>query len=482
MNFEQILILTIFIIIIISISLEILDKAILVLIGSLFTYAVLYVFEGVSYADLFKFVNFNVISILVGIMIIVEIVKESGFFQFLALKAVKITRGNPDLLIYMISLITFLTGVFILNVASIAILLTVTVTITFALKLEARPFIILEAIVVDMGAMSLYLASVPNILISTLGGVDIIFFLVNILPFSMLSLWFSMMYFSRHFGEMPEVDITRKMALIELDEWTLIKDLRAFYASSIAIAAIILGFTIYPDKAFIVVLCAIGLILVVDIDFKEILKNIDWGTIFFFIGLFILVGALEHVGLLEILGHLLSNFIGKNILLGLLVILWIVAFLSGIIDNIALTLIFIPIIKTLVEVFPSNAYLFWVALVIGTNVGGEVTPVGSPTAIIAMGFSEQYDMEIKFKEFLKISLTWSIGSLSLATGYLLYLLYLSPIVTVFPFYLLSISILGITLYEGLIAEIKGKPKISDILRKLKLRLQTKDRKKQPLTA
>ncbi|MHA1665221.1 MAG: SLC13 family permease [Candidatus Njordarchaeales archaeon] len=482
MNLEQILVIAIFIVIMISISLEILDKAILVLLGSLFVYLVLYMFEGIMFADLFDFVDFSVISILIGIMIIVEIVKESGFFQFLALKAVKITRGNPDLLIYMISLITFLTGVFILNVASIAILLTVTVTITFALKLETRPFIILETKIVDMGAMSLYLASVPNILISTLGGVDLTFFLVNILPFSMLALWFSIVYFSKHFGEMPEVDITRKMALIELDEWTLIKDIKAFYASAIAIAAIIIGFTLYPDKAFIVILCAIGLILIVDIDFKKILKNIDWGTIFFFTGLFILVGSLEHVGILEILGHLLSNFIGKNILLGLLVILWIVAFLSGIIDNIALTLIFIPIIKSLIKIFPSGAYLFWVALVIGTNVGGEATPVGSPTAIIAMGFSEQYDIEIKFKEFLKISLIWSIGNLTLATAYILYLLYLSPTITVLPFYFLSVSILIITLYEGLFAEIKGKPKISDIIRKIKLKLQTKDRKKQPLTA
>ncbi|MHA1675704.1 MAG: SLC13 family permease, partial [Candidatus Njordarchaeales archaeon] len=281
MNLEQILVIAIFIVIMISISLEILDKAILVLLGSLFVYLVLYMFEGIMFADLFDFVDFSVISILIGIMIIVEIVKESGFFQFLALKAVKITRGNPDLLIYMISLITFLTGVFILNVASIAILLTVTVTITFALKLETRPFIILETKIVDMGAMSLYLASVPNILISTLGGVDLTFFLVNILPFSMLALWFSIVYFSKHFGEMPEVDITRKMALIELDEWTLIKDIKAFYASAIAIAAIIIGFTLYPDKAFIVILCAIGLILIVDIDFKKILKNIDWGTIFF---------------------------------------------------------------------------------------------------------------------------------------------------------------------------------------------------------
>ncbi|MGQ4891622.1 MAG: SLC13 family permease [Candidatus Njordarchaeia archaeon] len=452
----QIALLALFVVILILLSLEVYNKAILTLTGAIFVYIILFITEGIKFEALVKFINFNVLAIFLSIMIIINIVTYSGFFQFIAVRTVKMTKGDLNVLYYVLGIITFITGMLLLNIVAVLMIASVTITIASALKTDSKNFLIMEVIAIDMGAMSLIFASIPNILISNIVGLSIAYFATYVLPFAILVVSIFLTYFPMFFKKFPEIDPLRKLALMELNEYNMIRDMKTLIFSGAILLYVIVGFAIFNDPAIIAVSAAILLIILTKFSVERLPEGVDWETFFFLIGLFIIVGSLEHVGIIKMISDELYPIIKSNAFLGMLLILWSAGILSGFLDNIALTLIYIPLLMDLAPAFGPVAPLVWIALILGTNLGGELTPIGSPTTLITMGFAKENGIIIEFKEFLFYGAIVSLLNLTIATIYIFFILYLLPNLTIIPFIALSFATLGIMVYFKIIKKTKTK--------------------------
>lgn len=415
-------------IIILLVVIELYNKAILALAGAILTYGVLFLSERIHLNKLIVMcLDFRTLIIFLSIMLLIEIIKESGFFQFMAVKTVKLTKGHEDILFVVISLITFIAGMILLNIASILILISVTLTITYSLRIPPKYYVMTEVIVIDLGAMALVLASIPNILISNIAGISMMFFVIHVFPFSLfITACVVILHNSLYrafFGGIPEPDPVRKDILMGLNEYVFIRDEKSVISSGLIILYLLLGFLIFPDPAIIAISAAILLVIFTKTNFSELLKKVDWETFFFIIGLFIMVKGLEHVGVIDLMSSGLYNVIKSDVFLGVLVVLWSVGIMSGFLDNIALTLVFIPILQEIVSYFGPLGYMFWIALILGTNIGGDLTPFGSPTSLVALGYMKDRGFRIDFREFFKVSLITGLINLLLASVYLTMIYY-----------------------------------------------------------
>ena len=439
-------------------SLELYNKTIITLSASLVAYILLFLYEGIKFEVMIDFINFNVLAIFLSIMVIIGVVTNSGFFQFIAVRTVKTTRGNLDVLYYLISIITFIVGILLLNIVSILMIASVTLTIAAALKTDAKNFLITEVILIDMGAMSLVFGSIPNILISNIAKIPITYFAIYILPFALTVVSTTLIILPKVFKGFPEIDPIRKLALLELNEYNMIRDEKSLIMSGLVLLYLIFGFALFPDPSIIAVSAALILIVATGLSPNRIRETIDWETFFFLVGLFLLVGSLDHVGIIELISEALYPIIKTNAFLGMLIILWSAGILSGILDNIALTLIYIPLIRDLSPAFGIYSYFVWIALILGTNLGGEVTPIGSPTTLITMGFAKEHGIDISFKEFLFYGFMISFINLTIATLYLTYIFFIAINLSIIPFIATSLTIFTIMLYIKIIAPIRKKHK------------------------
>jgi len=445
LDFYQAVLIGVFMIVILLIVLELYNKAILALAGAIVTYIVLFLTERIYLNKLIVMcLDFRTLVIFLSIMLLIEIIKESGFFQFMAVKTVKLTKGHEDMLFIVISLITFIAGMILLNIASILILISVTLTITYALRIPPKYYVMTEVIVIDLGAMALVLASIPNILISNIAGIPMIFFIIHIFPFSLFIMACVMIFHSYLydllFGGIPEPDPVRKDILMGLNEYVFIKDEKSVISSGLIILYLLLGFLIFSDPAIIAISAAIMLVILTKTNFSGLLKKVDWETFFFIVGLFIMVKGLEHIGIINLLSSGLYNVIKSDIFFGVLIVLWSVGIMSGFLDNIALTLVFIPILQEIIDYFGPLGYLFWIALILGTNIGGDLTPFGSPTSLVALGYMKDRGFKINFREFFKISLSTGIINLSLASIYLTTIFYIGSGYSAVIFLILALSL------------------------------------------
>ena len=439
-----------FIVILILLSLEVYNKAILTLTGAIFVYIILFLSEGIKFESLVNFINFNVLAIFLSIMIIINIVTYSGFFQFIAVRTVKMTKGDLNVLYYVLGIITFVTGMLLLNIVAVLMIASVTITIASALKTDSKNFLIMEVIAIDMGAMSLIFASIPNILISNIVGLPIGYFAIYVMPFAILVVSVFLTYFPMFFKKFPEIDPLRKLALMELNEYNMIRDMRTLIFSGAILLYVIIGFAVFNDPAIIAVTGALLLIILTKFSPERLPEGVDWETFFFLIGLFIIVGSLEHVGIIKMISDYLTPIIKSNAFLGMLLILWSAGILSGFLDNIALTLIYIPLIMDLSPAFGPIAPLVWIALILGTNLGGELTPIGSPTTLITMGYAKENGIIIEFKEFLVYGAIVSLLNLTIATVYIFYIMFILPNYTIMPFIAIALLALGAMLYTKII--------------------------------
>ncbi len=453
LDFYQVALISVFVIVIAIVVIELYNKAMVSLLGALATYFILFIREHFFLNELIILsIDFRTLTIFLSIMLLIEIIKDSGFFQFLAVKTVKLTKGHEDILFIVITLITFTAGMILLNIASILILISVTLAITYALRIPPKYYVMTEVIVIDLGAMALVLASIPNILISNIGGIPMIFFITHIFPFSMFIMACVIMFHSYLYrllyGGIPEPDPTRKDILMGLNEYVFIKSERSVISSGLIMLYLLIGFILFPDPAIIAMSAAILLIILTKTSFTELLRKIDWETLFFIVGLFIMVKGLEHVGVIKSISGGLYNFIKSDILIGVLIVLWVVGILSGFLDNIALTLIFIPILQEITSFFGPIGYIFWIALILGTNIGGDLTPFGSPTSLVALGYMKDRGFKINFREFFKVSLSTGLINLVLSSIYLTTIYLIGSGLSALIFLILAIILILLLLFKS----------------------------------
>jgi len=382
----------------------------------------------------FAAVDWNVIFLLTGMMSIANVLRETGLFQWIAVQAVRLGRGRPFLILVILSLVTAASSALLDNVTIVVLVAPVTFFVAASLRVSPVPFLIAEILASNIGGAATLIGDPPNILIGSAAGLDFLTFAGNMMPISILILaafmvmaWF---LFRKDLKEQPvpvKVAATAGSAaapnaltnLQSLDTAALITDRGMLLRGLIVMGGVILGFMVHGlfhlQPATIALTGATVLMLWTRTDPHHVLRDVEWTTLFFFIGLFILIEAVVHVGIIDRVAQAALRLTGGRLRLTAILLLWFSAGASGVVDNIPYTATMIPLVKSLAANMPAEP--LWWSLALGACLGGNSTLVGASANVVVASLAERSGHRISFKTFLIYGLPVTWLSLLLATAY-----------------------------------------------------------------
>ncbi len=376
---------------------------------------------------LVRWVDFRTIIIILAVMVITEPIKDSGLFQYISIKAVKWSRGGPAILLAIFCLLAFMLSAVLTQIATIVLIGSLTMIVCEALDFNPVPYLVSEAIVSNVGAVSTQISGIPNILIAGATGYDFNWFLINLLPFAVILAGVAIVICFIFFRKtLKALHPTQLEHLLEIDEATMIPNRSIFYRTALLLVAIIAGFILFSQYAYIVAIIGAVAFLLFGGDTEEILREVEWSSIFFFIGLFIIVGAMEEFGVIDVLAIQIILLTGGNTVTAHVVILWITGLASGIVDNIPITMTLIPVVEGLI-VIGIPAGTLWIALTLGAELGGCLTPISSTANLLAYRTAAKHNRPIPYITFLTIGVLMTFIFLGLSTAYVLFRLFLLPL-------------------------------------------------------
>lgn len=373
-------------------------------------------------------IDFNTIGLLIGMMIIVGITRRTGVFEYLAIKAAKLAKGNPWLIMFFLAAITALTSALLDNVTTVLLMVPVTFSITQELGLNPIPFLVTQIMSSNIGGTSTLIGDPPNIMIGSATGLGFMDFILNLgIPIVLVFLA-TMFLLKIIYRKELVVEEALKSKIMLFNELEAIKDYALLKKSLFVLILTILGFVLHQflhlESATIALGGATLLLLITREEPEDILLTVEWPTIFFFAGLFILVGALEHVGIIEWVAKKSLEATGGAMTFTTLLILWLSAIASAFVDNIPFVATMIPLIEKMGQLGGiENLKPLWWALSLGACLGGNGTLIGASANVIVAGLAEKQGYPISFKYFMKIAFPLMIVSIVISTVYV-YIAYL----------------------------------------------------------
>jgi Na+/H+ antiporter NhaD/arsenite permease-like protein len=416
------IILAIFVITYVAISSEKVNRTATALLGMGVVGIVLWVTDAAEFHELADRIEWTTILFVTSMFIIVTIAASSGMFQYLALELTRRTEGDTRRLFVSLLAFVFVISLFFDTTSTMLIMGPLTIEICKALEIDFRPFLISEAVTCNFASISSIVGAVPNLLIAEDARVDPGLLFELLMPLSVILFVVSVPLLLRFFDEQlkpSEEYLVSQMMLI--NPQYMIRSRSDFYLSIIAMFILVLGFTLGPatglQPAVIAITVAAALLILAREWVDEILKRVNWGTIFFLIGLFGLIAALDVTGIILGLGEAIGGLIQGNVLFGIIFMTWVPALLSAVIDNIPVSAVLAPIAAQFAAISP----LLAIALIFAVNVGGFLLPIGSPANILALAFSEKEHKPIKMVDFAKIATPLGFLMLAIGTGWLLLL-------------------------------------------------------------
>ncbi len=420
MEFHVILALVIFIGVYILITFEIINKTLAALLGA----SIFLAFSFLHQEEAFKLIDWNVIFLLISMMIIVGITKDTGLFQFVAIKLAKLSRGNGFVILLLLSVVTAVFSAFLDNVTTVLILAPITILIAVELGLSPTPFIISEALASNIGGTATLIGDPPNIMIGSAAGLTFNDFLLNLGPLILILIGVFVIMAYLFWGKKMHVTNERKARIMDFDEKKSLKDKGLLIKSLLVLGLVITGFVlhgVFKIEAATVALVGATLLMILSgkKEVEKIFHEVEWTTIFFFIGLFIMVGTLDELGVIKAMSHGLLNLTQGDIKKTSIILLWGSGFLSAIIDNIPYVATMIPLIKGMdghMAGAQSITVLWWV-LSIGACLGGNGTLIGASANVVAAGISEKNGHKISFMEFTKYGVIVTVVNLAISSVY-----------------------------------------------------------------
>jgi Na+/H+ antiporter NhaD/arsenite permease-like protein len=369
----------------------------------------------------FNAIDWNVIFLLAGMMIIANVLKETGLFQWIALQAVRFGKGDPFRVLIILSLITAVASALLDNVTIVVLIAPVTLFVASTLRVSPIPYLIAEILASNIGGMATLIGDPPNILIGSAAGIDFVPFAANMGPISVIILLvfigLARFMFKKELTIQDHSDSSVDIA--DLDASVLITDPVLLRKSLIVMTGVTLGFILHGalhlEPATIALTGATILMLWSKTDPHIALRDIEWTTLFFFFGLFITVEAIVEVGLIEIVADAALRLTGGNLALTSIGLIWFSAIASGIVDNIPYTATMIPIVKSLGQAMPAGP--LWWSLVLGADLGGNLTLVGAAANVVVASLAEKSGHPISFGRFFRYGVITTFMSLVLASGY-----------------------------------------------------------------
>ncbi|ORX37473.1 membrane protein [Anaeromyces robustus] len=414
---------SIFVLTYLFIIIETFDRTVVALSGA----ALMLLLKIIGQKEAIKEIDFNTLGLLIGMMILVMITKRSGVFEYIAIKLVKIARASPKKIMIYLSFTTGLLSALLDNVTTIMLIIPITLNITEELNISPIPLIITEVFASNVGGTGTLIGDPPNIIIGSAVGLTFTDFIINNGPFVVLTLIITIFLYTIIHKKQLKTTKDLKEKLMETDEKSLIKDKVLLFKCLFVLAAVFIAFMLHGtlgfESATIAMTGGVVLLLISNMGVEEILSELEWNTILFFVGLFILVGGLKTVGAIDMLAEFVLKVTHGHLILTTISVLWVSALASAFIDNIPFVTTMIPLIKYMGKISDINLKPLWWALSLGACLGGNGTIVGASANVIACGLTKKQGYKITFKKFLYEAFPMMILTIIMATAYL-YLVYL----------------------------------------------------------
>ncbi|MDP3114034.1 MAG: ArsB/NhaD family transporter [Candidatus Cloacimonadaceae bacterium] len=381
----------------------------------------------VDQSDAFTAVDWNVIFFLIGMMMVISVLRQTGLFMYIAIKTAKLAKGNPIRIMTYMFLITAFVSAFLGSVTTIMILVPIILLIASELKISPVPFIITMVIASNMGGAATMIGDPPNILIGSATDYDFLDFFFNLTPPVVLITLSSTLLIILFYRKGMKVNVANRAKLMSYQEGNLIKDRKLLIRALVILFLMLLGLVLqgYLKLETATISMSAGLILLLLSNRKKvehvIINDIDWVTIFFFIGLFMIVESLVKTGFIDMVAHQVVVLTNNEPRSTSMVILWMSGLFSSLIDNVPFVAAMIPMVEKLGTYInnPQMMHPIWWALSLGTCLGGNGTLIGASSNIVAVGIANRSGFHISFKEFTKIGAIFTLNAMLISTAYLL---------------------------------------------------------------
>lgn len=368
-------------------------------------------------------VDFNTLGLLIGMMVIVGVARHSGMFQYVAIWASKIGKGKPIPIFILLGLITAVFSAFLDNVTTVLLMVPVTFIVAHNLHINPRPFLFSTILLSNIGGSATLIGDPPNIMIGSAAGLTFNQFLVNLGPIALVTtivttamlVW----WYRKELITTPEAS----QSIMAFNPADAITERPLLWKALVVLGLVLVGFFTHSmthlEGATIALAGAALILLLTMRDPEPHLSEVEWTTIFFFIGLFVLVSGLEHVGAIRILAEKLLEVTGGNLAATTIAILWGSAIFSAVVDNIPFVATMIPLVKDLGALAGLPLAPLWWALALGADMGGNATIVGASANVTVCGMAEKEGHKIGFFEYMKVAVPMTLVALVLCTGYML---------------------------------------------------------------
>ncbi|WP_297476128.1 ArsB/NhaD family transporter [Thermococcus sp.] len=374
-----------------------------------------------------EYLDLETLLLLAGMMVIVNVSRESGLFEYIAIKTAKLSNGNPMKVLLLFSVVTAVVSAFLDNVTTVLLLTPMLLYITKRMDVNPIPFLLAEIFASNIGGTATLIGDPPNIMIGSAAGLSFNEFLENMGPIAVANIFLTIAVVYLAYRNSIKVTPSKRKeierVILSMDEEDAIRDWELFRKSVIVILAIVAGFflhdTIGVKPAIIALFGASVMLLWSGVSPERALEKVEWATLFFFGGLFLIVGALVETGVIDAVAGKIMELIHSEAQ-AIFVISWFSAVSSAIVDNIPLTATMIPLIKAMGS--SVNTYPLWWALSLGACLGGNGTAIGASANVVVLGIAHREGIKITFGEFLKVGAlimvsTVALGSLILWVRY-----------------------------------------------------------------
>ncbi len=387
-------------------------------------FSLVLLFHIVRQEDIFTYIDFNTIGLLLGMMILVGIVMKTGIIEYVAAEAVKYSKGNAWLLLVFLSALTAVTSAFIDNVTTILLIGPIALAVADVLDISPLPFIYAEIFASNIGGTATLIGDPPNLLIGSAAGLTFNEFLLNLGPavllsmgalFCILYLWYGKDLRKASEGEWnfrePKKPTDKKLTA------------RVLFVLALVLVGFLLHGRLHLEAATVALAGAtLGLILC-PVDVEEVLHHVDWVTILFFSTLFMLVGTLEHLGVIHMLAQGMFGLVGDHFRILSMILIWASGVVSAVIDNVPYTAAVIPLVREIADIGGFDTGPLWWSLALGACLGGNGTLVGASANLVMVGIAGKSGIKINFAKFLGRGMLVMVSTLALSTLYV-YLRYL----------------------------------------------------------
>jgi Na+/H+ antiporter NhaD/arsenite permease-like protein len=415
---------------------ERLHRTVVALLGA----ALVLVLRVVDQRAAFAFVDWNTVFLLFGMMVIVGITRRTGVFQWLAIKSAKAARAKPLRMIVMFSIVTAVTSAFLDNVTTVLLIAPVTLVIAEALSVSPVPLLIAEILASNIGGTATLIGDPPNIMIGSVSGLGFMSFIIHLAPVTIVVFAAYLATLRLLFGKSVIVSEQARASIYAFDEAKAITDWPLLRKSLVVLTLTLIGFCAHEalrlEPATIALAGAALLIVISGADLEQtVLHDIEWPTLLFFVGLFVLVAALVETGVIHAISRPLVGGAERSVPLTSIALLWVSALMSAVVDNIPFVATINPMLLDVARRFagsdgnihavihgPQMLALWW-SLALGACLGGNGTLIGAAANVVIAGVAERNGYRITFIEFLKYGIPVVIESLVISTAYI-YLRYL----------------------------------------------------------